>query len=81
MINKDINYYMSLPYEVVVWQEPDDTAWFARIPDLPGVMTPARSKGIHFDKTIRTKVGLDQEFISKLSDFRDEFKVTNRKSW
>lgn len=41
MINKDINYYMSLPYEVIVWQEPDDTAWFARIPDLPGVMTHA----------------------------------------
>lgn len=49
--------------------------------NLPGVMTPARSKGIHFDKGIRSKAGLDQDFISQLDDFRDEFKVTNRKSW
>ena len=48
---------------------------------LPGVMTPARSKGIHFDKVIRQKVGLDQDFITKLDEFRDEFKVTNRKNW
>lgn len=38
-MTKDISYYMSLPYEVVVWREPNDTAWFARVPDLPGVMT------------------------------------------
>ncbi len=49
--------------------------------NLPGVMTPARSKGIHFDRAIRTKAGLDQDFITQLDDFRDEFKVTNRKSW
>jgi len=30
---------MSLHYHVEVWQEEDDTAWFASVPDLPGVMT------------------------------------------
>lgn len=47
--------------------------------NLPGVMTPARSKGIHFDKSIRLKSGFDQDFINQLDNFRDEFSVTNRK--
>lgn len=49
--------------------------------NLPGVMTPARAKGIHFDKEIRLKAGLDQSFITSLDEFRDEFKVTNRRNW
>jgi uncharacterized ferritin-like protein (DUF455 family) len=49
--------------------------------NIPGVMTPARAKGIHFDKAIRNKTGLDQEFIKNLDEFRDDFKATNRKSW
>ena len=48
---------------------------------LPGVMTPARAKGIQFDKEIRKKAGLDDAFIQSLDEFRDEFKVTNRKNW
>jgi hypothetical protein len=44
-------------------------------------MTPARAKGIHFDKSMRMKAGLDLEFISKLDEFRDDFKATNRKNW
>lgn len=48
---------------------------------LPGVMTPARAKGIHFDKSIRSRAGLDENFITKLDEFRDEFKVTNRRNW
>jgi uncharacterized ferritin-like protein (DUF455 family) len=48
---------------------------------LPGVMTPARAKGIHFDKSMRMKAGLDLEFISKLDEFRDDFKATNRENW
>jgi uncharacterized ferritin-like protein (DUF455 family) len=49
--------------------------------NLPGVMTPARAKGIHFDKEIRLRAGLDQSFITSLDEFRDEFKVTNRRNW
>lgn len=59
----------------------DKDLWNYYKDNLPGVMTPARSKGIHFDKNIRVKAGLDQEFITQLDDFRDEFKVTNRKNW
>ncbi len=48
---------------------------------LPGVMTPARSKGIHFDRSSRVRAGLDDAFLDQLDSFRDDFKVTNRKSW
>lgn len=59
----------------------DKDLWSYYKNHLPGVMTPARSKGIHFDKGIRTRAGLDENFIESLDAFRDEFKVTNRKNW
>ncbi len=43
MTKKDINYYMGLHYEVVVWQEDGDTVWFAKIPLLSGLMTHAET--------------------------------------
>ncbi len=59
----------------------DKSLWEYYRTHLPGVMTPARAKGIGFDKVIRTRVGLPDDFIMELDQFRDEFKVTNRKSW
>lgn len=59
----------------------DKDLWSYYVEHLPGVMTPARAKGIHFDREVRSRAGLDSEFIQKLDDFRDEFKVTNRKNW
>lgn len=49
--------------------------------NLPGVMTPARSKGIHYDRKSRERAGLENDFLIQLEDFRDDFKVTNRKNW
>lgn len=59
----------------------DKDLWTYFKDNLPGVMTPARSKGIHFDRSSRERAGLDGEFLDQLDLFRDEFKVTNRKSW
>lgn len=47
---------------------------------LPGVMTPARAKGINFNRNSRVKSGLDEAFINELDAFRDDFNVTNRKN-
>ncbi|MDO9341135.1 MAG: DUF455 family protein [Bacteroidales bacterium] len=55
--------------------------WTYFVDNLPGVMTPARSKGIHYDRNSREKAGLDDNFLDQLEIFRDDFKVTNRKSW
>lgn len=35
---KDINYYISLPYSILLIPE-EDGGWFAKIPELPGCMT------------------------------------------
>jgi uncharacterized ferritin-like protein (DUF455 family) len=59
----------------------DKSLWNYFVSNLPGVMTPARSKGIHFNRNSRERAGLDQAFLDELEAFRDEFKVTNRKSW
>jgi uncharacterized ferritin-like protein (DUF455 family) len=59
----------------------DMDLWKYFLTNLPGVMTPARSKGIHYDRSSRERVGLDKAFLDQLDDYRDEFKVTNRKSW
>lgn len=42
---KDINYYMSLPYPILISPpESADDDWFAEIPDLSGCMTQAPSR-------------------------------------
>lgn len=47
---KDINYYMSLPYSILISPpEEEDDDWFAEIPDLSGCMTQAPSRDELFD--------------------------------
>lgn len=48
---------------------------------LPFPLTPARAKGIVFNRESRELAGLDNEYISKLEDYRDEFAITDRKAW
>ncbi|MBU1671513.1 MAG: type II toxin-antitoxin system HicB family antitoxin [Actinobacteria bacterium] len=43
-MNKDLDYYMSLPYEVVVERD-ENGEYFATIPDLPGCMATEPSEG------------------------------------
>ena len=42
-IEKDVNYYMNLPYTIVLKKYPDGS-YFAEIKELPGCMTEADSK-------------------------------------
>lgn len=45
-MEKDVDYYLSLPYTIEVMREPDEgdgEAWFARVVELPGCMTEADS--------------------------------------
>jgi len=48
---------------------------------LPKGVTPARGKGMTFDKDARKKAGLDEHFIQQMNDYQDSFKVTKRKEW
>jgi antitoxin HicB len=45
-MEKDVDYYLSLPYTIEVVREPDEgdgETWFARVLELPGCMTEADS--------------------------------------
>jgi len=38
---KNLDYYMSLPYKTEIYPEPDESGYTAEIPDLPGCLTCA----------------------------------------
>ena len=48
---------------------------------LPPPLTPARAKGANYLPETRRAAGLDEDWISQLGLFEDEFRITNRKSW
>lgn len=59
----------------------DKDFWSYYNENLPWPLTPARSKGKLFLEEARRQAKLDEEFIQKLKNFQDDFKVTNRKDW
>lgn len=62
------------------WRE-DKDLWTYYQENLPSLMTPARSKGMIVDIEARRKAGLSDSFINNIINYRDEFKVTDRKDW
>lgn len=62
------------------WKE-DQTLWEYYQSILPWPMTPARSKGKSFNEHGRIKAKLDSHFIKCLKEYRDDFKITDRKEW
>ncbi len=62
------------------WRQ-NQTVWEYFVDNLPSFVSPARAKGIIFDREGREKAGLDKDFIDQLENYRDDFKVTNRKQW
>ena len=55
--------------------------WDFYCAELPDSFSPARAKGIVFDRDGRLKAGLDDKFISASEHYRDKFSVVNRKQW
>jgi len=58
-MNKDLDYYMSLPYEVVV-ERAEDGEYFATIPELPGCMATEPSEG-------EVRAGIEEAKLSWLT--------------
>lgn len=48
---------------------------------LPHNLTPSRAKGMSFDREGRIKAGLNEDYIEKLLNYKNEFSITNRKQW
>lgn len=59
------------------WRK-DQSLWEYYRSSLPWPVTPARSKGIEFDSELHLKAVGDQDFITQLAAFNDDFKVTRR---
>lgn len=59
------------------WRQ-DKSLWEYYVASLPWPLTPARSKGIHFDPAIHQKAINDEDFILALTKYRDPFKITQR---
>ncbi len=56
----------------------NDSLWEYYMKSLPSPLTPARSKGIGFDPYIHLKAMNDDSFITSLTNYDDDFKITKR---
>lgn len=63
-----------------LWRK-DQSLWDYYKTHLPGNLTPARAKGIILNVEARKLAGLDEDFIAQIEGYRDDYTLTNRKSW
>jgi uncharacterized ferritin-like protein (DUF455 family) len=61
------------------WSD-DKSLWEYYLNSLPWPLTPARSKGLHFDPTIHARAIHDDHFIKSLVEYDDDFRITKRSS-
>jgi uncharacterized ferritin-like protein (DUF455 family) len=54
--------------------------WEYFFENLPFPITPARSKGMNFNRESRIRAGLTDDFIDTLENYRDPFGITNRRN-
>ena len=59
----------------------DKSLWDFYNESLPWPLTPARSKGKNFIKEVRRKARMDEDFISRVAQYKDDYIVTKRKEW
>ncbi len=59
----------------------DKSLWDYYREVLPYPLTPARAKGADYIPETRVAAGLDQDWVERLGEFKDEFQVVNRRSW
>ncbi|MDD0854211.1 DUF455 family protein [Halobacteriovorax sp. GB3] len=62
------------------WKQ-SKSLWDYYLENLPDNLTPARAKGIVLNIEARQRAGLDDHYIDSIENYRDNFKLTNRKSW
>ena len=59
------------------WRQ-DKKLWDYYRECLPWPMTPARSRGLGFDKDLHLKAMTDAEFVRELDDYDDDYLITKR---
>lgn len=58
-----------------------DDLWQFFIDNLPPLLTPCRAKGILFKPELRLRCGLSSDFVEKLSNYQDDYRITQRRTW
>ncbi len=53
--------------------------WDYYVENLIFPLTPARSKGMYYQREFRELAGFNSEYITSLESFNDGYKITNRK--
>jgi uncharacterized ferritin-like protein (DUF455 family) len=73
--------HVALGRRYIQVHEGDLSLWDGYVKSLPPKFSPARGKGIIFDKQGREQAGLDSDFIQQSYNYTDSFVVVNRKQW
>jgi uncharacterized ferritin-like protein (DUF455 family) len=81
IILKDEIKHVGLGYYWLNFWSGDRNIWEYYKSLLPENITPARAKGMIFNSSARVKAGMNEEFIQKVQNYRDDFLVTDRKKW
>ncbi len=58
-----------------------DELWQFYLDNLPPLLTPDRAKGILFKPELRKRCGLSPDFVEKLANYQDDYRITQRKTW
>jgi predicted RNase H-like HicB family nuclease len=65
-IVKDLEYYLSLSYPILLIPDPDDGGWYAKIPPLPGCMSDGTTiaeavENVNEAKALWLEVALEED--------------------
>lgn len=55
--------------------------WQFYLDNLPPLLTPCRAKGTFFKPELRLRSGLSADFVEKLENYQDEYRITQRRTW
>lgn len=58
-----------------------DNLWDFYMENLPPLLTPCRAKGILYKPELRQRCGLSVNFVEMLSNYQDDYRITQRKTW
>ncbi len=80
VLKEEISHVAVGVHYLNLWRN-DKRLWDYYMESLPYPMTPARAKGKIFREQERKKAKFPLDFITELKNYRDDFKVTQRKEW
>jgi len=78
-IFNDEIFHVQLGYNYLNNHKLEKNVWSFYVESLPWPITPARAKGIQYQEQHRKISGISSEFIKELTQYKDNFEVTERK--